>query len=285
MSRNSNRMSTPLDTPEVAPVTPTAQAPQDTVSRTSTVESVPLPSKGLFYPPEHPLHGQTHVDIRYMTARDEDILTSPSLLKQGTALDKFVQAILCDQRIRVDDLILGDKSAILIAARITGYGPEYEVSVTCPECETESEHTFELDDYEKYYTTSEVADGFELNSNGKYATTLPLSGMTVELKMVTSKEEARATKALEMKSKKNLRDTATTDFLKMIIHSIDGVTDRNEISRMVLDMPARDSRYLRKSYPKVVPNVEIKELFDCRYCGTETEMEVPLEGGFFWPDF
>ena len=282
MSRNSKRV-TGAAAPPVN--NPTAQAPQDTATRTSAIETVPLPSKGQFYPPGHPLHDCETVDIRYMTARDEDILTSPSLLKQGLALDRFVQGILCDQRIKVDDLLVGDKSAILIASRITGYGGDYEVTVTCPECMTESQTKFDLSDYEKYYTSAEEIPEFALNDSGRYSVTLPLSGMSVELRMVTSRDENRLLKAQEMKSKNKLAETNTTDFLKSIIFSIDGVSDRNKLSQMILDLPARDSRFLRKAYPKVVPNVEIMEHFECMYCGAESEMEVPLEAGFFWPDF
>lgn len=282
MSRNSNRMSSAADIPE--PVPQSAQKPNDSATRTSTTEAVALPSRGLFYPPGHPLCGQEYVDIRYMTARDEDILTSPSLLKNGTALDKFTQGLICDQRIKIEDMLTGDKSAIMIAARVTGYGPDYDVTVTCPHCEEESEHTFDLSEYERYYTKVDEVSGFNLNANNRYEVVLPVCGDTVELKMITSREESRLAKSQQMKSKNKLAETNTTDFLKLIIHSINGNTDKNSIAHAVMDMPARDSRFLRKHFAQVSPNLELKETYECQYCGTETEMEVPLEAGFFWPD-
>jgi hypothetical protein len=286
MSRNSKRVSPAADTQSQAPQAPpaSAQSPQDTSTRTSTVEAVPLPSQGRFYPPGHPLCGVEHVEIRYMTARDEDILTSPSLLKQGLALDRFVQGIICDSRIKVDDLLLGDKSAIMIAARVTGYGPDYEVNITCPECSTESEHAFDLSDYSKYYTCGDDTSEFAMNASNRFEATLPVSGHVVELKMVTSKDESRILKSQQLREKNKLADSTTTDFLKMIIHSIDGNDNRSEVSEMIMNMPARDSRYLRKHYPGIVPNVDLKEEIECLYCGAVTEMEVPLEATFFWPE-
>merc|ERR1712072_741327 len=113
---------------------------QETVRRTANTEFVELPSGGQFYHKNHPLYKKEVVEIRYMTARDEDVLTSPTLLRKGLALDKFIQGIIVDQNVKVDDLLIADKSAIMIAARTTGYGPEYTIKVRCPECGTEGEH-------------------------------------------------------------------------------------------------------------------------------------------------
>ena len=123
-----------------------------------------------------------------------------------------------------------------------------------------------------------------MNSNNRVEMTLPVSGHVVELQMVTSRDEARLSKSQKMKAKNKLAESNTTDFLKLIIHSIDGDTDRNNLSQIIMDLPARDSRFLRKKFPEISPNLELNEAFDCQYCGTVTEMEVPLEAGFFWPD-
>ena len=109
-------------------------------------EFVDLPTKGRFYPEEHPLHGKESIEIRYMTAKDTDILTSKSLLKKGVAVDRMLQNIIVDKSIKVDDLYSGDKNAILIAARINGFGPEYKTKVTCPQCGATSEHAFNLEE-------------------------------------------------------------------------------------------------------------------------------------------
>ena len=93
------------------------------------VETVPLPSLGKAYPPEHPLHLKNSVDIRAMTAREEDILTSPNLIQQGIALDVLLKSLIVDKSINLDDMIVGDKNAVLVGARILGYGKNYECTI------------------------------------------------------------------------------------------------------------------------------------------------------------
>lgn len=279
MSRNSSRVQS-VDESQA----PQAQQPQPTVRRTANTEFVELPSGGQFYPPGHPLHNQDVVEIRYMTARDEDTLTSPTLLKKGAALDKFIQGILVDQSINVEDLLVGDKSAIMIAARITGYGPEYEVKVACKECGSEVDHEFDLSDYSKYFIKDKSEETpFELNADGAFEATLPASGQRVVVRLLTSRDEKRVQKMAEMKAKNKLAESTTTDLLKSIVVSIDGITQPDDIGQMLLDLPARDSLFIRKNYAKLVPKVEMIENYQCMYCGTESEMEVPLGAGFFWP--
>ena len=277
MSRNSSRVQ--------AEMREQSQPPEQQVRRnTSSTEMVELPSGGKFYPPGHALHGKDSVEIRFMTARDEDTLTSPTLLKKGLALDKFIQNILVDQSINIDDLIISDKSAIMIAARITGYGPEYEVRVTCKDCDSEVDHEFDLSDYGKYFVKEQSAGTpFEVQNDGTFSATLPMSGKTVNLKLLTSRDESRIEKQAELKAKNKLTESTTTDLLKSIVCAVDGQADKNVIAEEIENLPARDSLFIRKNYSKLIPKVEMKEEYECRYCGAESEMEVPLEATFFWP--
>ena len=89
-------------------------------------EMVELPSKGYFYSEGHPL-SSGRVEIKYMTAREEDILTSQNLIKQGTVIDKLLEALVVDKSIKMDDMLIGDKNAIMVAARILGYGKNYDI--------------------------------------------------------------------------------------------------------------------------------------------------------------
>ena len=107
-------------------------------------EFVALPSKGTVYKEFHPLHNQETIEIRYMTAKDEDILSSRTLLKKGIAVERFMQNIIVDKKIKVEDMVVGDRNAVLIAARVSGYGSDYSTSLTCPNCNTKSEFTFDL---------------------------------------------------------------------------------------------------------------------------------------------
>ena len=224
MSRNSSRVQA-VSTPPAPEEVPS----QETVRRTANTDFVELPSGGRFYQQGHPLHNKDVVEIRFMTARDEDILTSPTLLKKGLALDKFVQNMLVDQSINVDDLLIGDKSAIMIGARMTGYGPEYNIKTKCPECGAENEYEIDLNDYSRWFVNcepEEMPEEFESTKQGHYKATLPVSGQTVVVKLLTARDEKRIQKMMETKSKKKLTESTTTDLLKSIIVSLGPISDR-----------------------------------------------------------
>ena len=108
------------------------------------IESVPLPSLGIIYPQEGPLHGKETIDIRAMTAREEDILTSQALIRKGTVVATLLQSVVLDQGIDVGDMLLGDRNALMMATRVTGYGPKYVVEVKCPSCSTRQPVEFNL---------------------------------------------------------------------------------------------------------------------------------------------
>ena len=261
------------------------EQPSAVIHRTANTELVTLPSKGIFYGKGHPLHGKDSIEIRYMTARDEDILTSPSLLKRGVALDRFVDNIIVTPGVKSDQLLVGDKSAVMIAARVTGYGSDYESICTCKECGAEFENSFDLEDYEKFYIHPSLeGTPFKINESGNFETNLPLTGKSVEVKLLTAADEKRIAKSQQMKTKNKLQDSVTTDFLKSIVVSIDGKSGLGEVKDEIFDMPAKDSRFLRKNYSSLVPNIDLKDEVECPYCGTISEMEVGLGANFFWPD-
>ena len=219
MSRNTKRVAAAPAAPEAGTspvenknITPVAR-------RTANTEFVELPSRGMFYPNGHPLKGQEVVEIRFMTARDEDILTSPTLLQKGIAIDKFIQNILVDQSIKVDTLLIGDKSAIMVAARITGYGPDYEVEVTCEHCGNQSDFSFDLSDYQKYFVKFEQVEEFTDLNNGTFSVNLPNSGHDVVVRLLTSADERSVVKRQKAKKKSKLADSQTTDLLKMFVVS------------------------------------------------------------------
>ena len=117
------------------------------LSFVAPTEFVVLPSGGKYYPEGHPLHGEDTVEIRMMTTKQEDILTSRALLKKGVAIDRFIQSILVTKGVTPDSMLVGDKNAILVAARISGYGSEYITQVQCPVCQERSKFEFDLEEY------------------------------------------------------------------------------------------------------------------------------------------
>ena len=109
-------------------------------------EFVEIPTEGKYYPEGHPLHDQKTVEIRYMTAKEEDILSSATLIKNNMVIDRLLHSVFIDKKINPDLLFVGDKNALLIATRVTGYGPEYDTQVICPSCYSSTENAFDLND-------------------------------------------------------------------------------------------------------------------------------------------
>ena len=209
----------------------------DLFSFVNPTEFVELPSKGLFYREGHPLCGQETIEIRHMTAREEDILTSETLLKNGLAIDRLVQSVIIDKSITVDSLLIGDKNAILVGTRITGFGPFYEVAITCPACIASTKQEYDLSLL--VHNTHEEGD-VDLSPNGYPQVTLPKSNVIIEMKLLTSQDEKYITKQLAMRKKKKLPENTATLLLSSIIISANGITDRAQILKLTDMLPIHD---------------------------------------------
>lgn len=242
-------------------------------------EFVDLPSKGKFYKQGHPLHNKSSIEIRFMTAKEEDILTSKSLLKKGIAIDKMLESVIVDKNVKIDDLLLGDKNALIIAARITGYGSEYETKVTCPSCGASGKYSFDLREFKS--TEGGDSEHAKLTENGTFKLTLPVSKFEVEVRLLSGADEKRIADMFSSKTVKNVESNVTDQF-KMFLVSVNGNSSREMLDKFVEVMPAADSRFLRKEYEKLSPNVDLSQQIECTECGTVTEMEVPFTTDFFW---
>lgn len=275
-SRRKNTASIPE--PNSAP-----QVGGDILNFTVPTEIIDLPSGGKMYPVGHPAYGKDAIEIRHMTTKEEDILSSQSLLRKGIAIDRMMNNIIMDEGVQVEDLIIGDRNALMYAARISGYGPEYGVFVDCDECEKEFEHQFDLSNYTDGYKKMEEGEDYRFTDNGTVEFTLPMSKVVVQIRALTGEDEKRLEKVREMKEKNNLPEAGLTDMLKMMLFSANGVEDKSQLNKFIDKIPARDSKSMRDLYRKVMPNVVIKEEVDCSHCGHTMEMEVPILGDFFWP--
>jgi len=243
-------------------------------------ELVDLPSKGS-YPEGHPLHGKDTIEIRYMTAKDEDILTNQSLLKKGVAIERFLKNVILDKNINTDHLYIGDRNAILIAARISGYGASYETKVNCPHCGVVNRINFDLT--EPQITESRIDENYNMVlEDGNYFVTTPLSKLKIGLRILTGKDENYLTKRLTDKKTKDLANV--TEQFRLMIMSVQGDTTRKTIDYYVENMPTQDSTYLRAAYTMINPSVKIVDHFECSSCAYEQELEVPFGADFFWPN-
>ncbi len=255
----------------------------DSFNFTLPTTFVELPSKGKYYSEEHPLHGVESVEIKYMTAKEEDILSSISLLQKGVAVDRMLQSLLVNKALVPSDMLIGDKNALMVAARITGFGEEYLANVTCPACSTRSEYTFNLSKTKNVSIDDLDISEVEQTEQNTFVFDLPVSKVRTEVRLLDGKDEQYLTRLNNSKKDNNLPETPLTDRLKIIIASINGSTIRGDIEKFVDQMPVLDSRYLRGMYSKVVPNIDLTQEFTCTNCNHRAPMEVPLTVDFFWP--
>lgn len=242
-------------------------------------EIVDLPSKGYFYPPDNPL-SSGKVEIKYMTAKEEDILTSQNLIKKGIVLDKLLQSLIVSN-INYDDLLIGDKNALMIASRILGYGKEYKFQVDCPSCGVKSKDSIDLTllnhkeiDFTKY---SKGENNFEFK--------LPAIKIPITFKLLTHRDEKKIDSELKSLKKINkFQSTEITTRLKNIITSVDGDDDASTVREFVdKELFSRDSLELRNHLLDITPDVDMNYFFSCDDCGSEQKIMIPLTVEFFWP--
>ena len=243
---------------------------------------VELPSQGKFYSKDSPLYGVEKLEIKYMTAREEDLLVSPSLKKEGVAIDRVIESLLVDKNIRTNDLLVGDKTAILINARKNAYGAEYKFPFVCTKCGHLNEQEESLENVKSKETKEDEFS--KITENGTILITLPKSKATIELKILTSEDEQMITKAIEKRSKNNLPPESLLTRYRQMFVSVNGDTDIEFIVSFIANMPIADSAFLKKRYVMLTPDVEFKYSKHCSECSTLNEGEVPILANFFWPD-
>lgn len=244
-------------------------------------EEIELPSKGHFYAEDNPLSSGI-LELKYPTAKEEDILTSQNLIKNGTVIDKFMQSIIVS-KINYNDLLIGDKNAIMIAGRILAYGAEYPVEAICPECGAKSTEVINLStvgdreiDFSKYPKGTTV---FEFQ--------LPASKRTITYQLMTHGIERKVDDAIKVAKKKSKRsgiDPELTTRMKMCILSVDGNDDKSYINNFVdTEFLSRDSQAFRNEIKSHTPDANMVYDFECSECGYEEVSDFPINAGFFWP--
>jgi hypothetical protein len=286
LSRNSERLGS--KSADNSPPSTLMQNDSGGFSFVVPTEFVELPSQGKYYAEDHPLHGEESIEVRQMTAKEEDILTSRTLLKKGIALDRLISNIIVDKNIDANTLLVGDRNAIVISARVSGYGNEYATKVTCPACGTSQKYTFDLNEATVY--SGEEVEELDVvdNENGTFTASLPKTGLKVIFRLLTGHDERQMLKQLERKQKKRHQggdeDHLITNQLKTIIVQVNEHTSAEAITYVVDNIPSLDARHLRLAYKKATPNVDLTQSFECAECDHDQDMEVPLNADFFWPD-
>jgi len=233
-------------------------------------ETVDLPSKGLLYSEDNPL-SSGQVEIKYMTAKEEDILTNQNYIQNGTVLDKLLKSLIVSD-INYNDLLIGDKNAIMIAARILGYGAEYKFTYNG------KEEVVNLSEIEN----KPIDESLYTKGLNEFNFTLPTSKNEVTFKFLSHGDETKISQELEgLKKLKKEGSPELTTRLKHMITSVNGETD-NKIIREFVDTAflARDARAFREYIQKIQPDVDLT-FFPS---GTEKSSSIPIGISFFWPD-
>tara|TARA_B100001113_G_scaffold348240_1_gene341819 strand:- start:1526 stop:2338 length:813 start_codon:yes stop_codon:yes gene_type:complete len=263
--------------PQPSEDAPPMANPMDFVTPT---ELVSLPSRGR-YPKGHPLHGEDSIEIKYMTAKDEDTLTNRSLLKKGLAVDRLIDNVIKEKHIKGRSLYIGDRNAIIIHARASAYGAEYKTSVQCPTCTEVSKFQFDLADHEEYTGDNWEDADIEMNDDCTFTTTLPLSSLVVVLRPLTGQDEADI--ILSGKGSEASNDIITKQMKKFVV-SFNGYGDQKTVNHVCDNMVATDAKYLRDCFRLISPDISMKQKFTCKHCDHEEVMVVPFGADFFWPD-
>ena len=233
-------------------------------------ETVSLPSKGLLYPEDNPL-SSGKVEMKYMTAKEEDILTNQAYIADGTVFDRLFKSLIVSD-INYDDLLIGDKNAILVAARILGYGKDYKFTLGGEDFEVDLSLLKEKEIDESIYT----------KGVNKFSFTLPASNTTVVFKILTHRDEENIRKEIDS-YKKISKDTSpeVTTRLKHTIVSVDGKEDKKSIRDFVDNyLLARDARALREHVRQIQPDIDLTFFPK----NSESRIDIPIGLTFFWPN-
>jgi len=257
----------------------TQDLPEQFIDREFQVPTdvVKLPSLGKFY-----ANGQDTVEIKYLTAEDENILTSMDLIKSGKVLDILLENSIVRSEMPVSQLLTCDRNAILLALRSTGYGDEYEVKTTCKSCGEEFLSIIKLSELKVKDVISEQ------DSNGEFGVQLPKMKLNIKFRLLTGEDESRLAKSTEKGKKKigkqiSIPQLLTERYLLQIME-VEGTRDKLYIQRMIKAMPISDSLFLREYIRLIEPGIDMKWDYECVHCGHIEGDDVPITLKLFWPN-
>jgi hypothetical protein len=244
-------------------------------------ETILIPSHGHFYSEDNPLSSGT-LELKQMSCREEDILSSKNLIQKNIVLDKLLEAVVIDKSIKLDDMFICDRNAAFFAIRRLAYGDDYGALVTCGRCGKENSVSIDLGkmdnrpfDFEKYP-----------KGENNFTFTLPTSGVVVTYKLLTKKDENAIEQELVGLAKitKDFTREITTR-LSHIITGVNGNSERVAIRKFVNDeLLSKDSLALRSHIRANMPDIDTEFDFSCSNCGLERKEETPMGVSFFWPN-
>ena len=242
-------------------------------------EVISLPSQGKCYPESNPLSKGT-IEIKYMTAKEEEILASQNLIRKGVVLDKLFESIIVDKSINIDDIFIGDKNGIMLAARILGYGAEYTIEIE-NEFDERVPHSVDLSKVQ----TKEI-DFTKLNTENKYSFTTS-TGVSLEWKFLTHGDEKKIDtdiKALQRLNKESGISSELTTRYRYMITSVDGDTNIGTITKFINNsFLTKDTRKFRELIKQLQPDINLEFEWENPQTGEKEVRPIPMGVGFFYP--
>lgn len=243
-------------------------------------ETIDLPSKGVFYP-----DNKSFVEIKYLTAEEDDILYSSDLIKSGKVLDVLLEKSVLDKNLRPDDMISGDRNYLLIEMRKTGLGSEYVPGeIKCPSCGHVHSPVVDLDKLSA--KELEVMPDSEVNGIPTYSVLLPTIKKNIKFRLLTGKDEKRLSKLSEVKSGAagvKVSKMVTEKYVMQIME-VDGNVDKLYIKRFIGIMPMKDSAFFREYVKRIEPGLDLSYEFECPNCGHLDDRDVPITPRLYYPD-
>lgn len=237
---------------------------------------VELPSQGKLYQ-----NGQSTVQIKYLTAEDENILVSPELIRTGKVLDVLLENCIVGEGVSPKEMLVGDRNKVLIDLRISGYGHEYEVEMTDPETNQSFKTTVDLTRLKPKYLTVEP------DSLGEFTVVIPKFNVPVKFRLLNGEDEDYLSKKIQASQKKNKKggnfsSSLTERYLRQIME-VKGNRDKLYISKFISAMPISDSLFLREYINEIEPGIDLNYEFEAP-SGETFESEVPITAKLFWPN-
>lgn len=244
-------------------------------------EIVKLPSKGLVYPPESPL-SKGEVEVKYMTAKEEDILSTQSYLTNGLIMDKICESVIVTPGVKYEDMLVGDRNAIVIAARMYGYGPEYKTSIVSPEGKT-IPLTVDL----STIGHTKFDESMVIKGQNLFEFKLPASGRTIKFKLQTVGDQKKINADIAGLKKHNRMapEANLTTRLRFMIQEVDGRSDSSTINKFVQNMLALDTRALREHIQKIQPDIDLMQDVEDPDTGEIFRSSIRIGLDIFYPDF
>jgi len=275
VGNNSNRNTSAGDEKKV--ISQEYNIPEEFVNNDDFViptETIDLPSKGLFYP-----NRKATVEIKYMTAEEDNILFSSDLIKSGKVLDVLLEAVIKDKDLRPDDMLSGDRNYVLIEARRTGLGDDYKPGkIRCESCANDFEPTVDLS-LLKSRDITEIPD-----SEGFYSVTLPVTKINIKFRLLRGSDEKRLSKVMEKKAGNSRVSRLITERYLLQIMEVNGNRDKTYINKFISAMPTKDSLFFREYNRQLEPGIDLNYEFECDHCGQIQERDVPITSKLFYPD-